>query len=768
MKTDLQRLRPADLIRILNTAGMGEVMNEARMRRQRNAAGFSIGDERTVNLLKYTGWLVTEYFRPKNPTSDYDEKKRKAAIRSSEQVLSAQDIGEIPEAADPPRKAAAMTGFRVFCETYFGGVFHMKWSEDHLTVIDRIEQAVMNGGLFAIAMPRGSGKSSLCQVAVIWAALNGRHPFVCLIASAADRGRAMLENIKVWMETNPLLIADFPEVCYPIMKLGRIANRQKGQKCCGEPTRIEWGADRIVLPTIAGSISSGVVISCSGMHGSDVRGQVIARPDGTMMRPSLVLIDDPQTTESAWSPSQCERRESVIAGDVLGMAGPGQKIAGLMTCTVIRPGDMADSILDREKHPEWQGRRTKLVYEFPENTGLWDRYAEIRSESLRSDGDGSAATEFYRENREAMDRGARAAWPDRFNEDEISAIQHAMNLRLRNESAFFAEYQNDPIVELEGEESLTAEQIISKTNGYERRHVPLDCQYITTFIDVHQKAFFWMTCAWERNFTGYVLDYGVYPDQQRAWFTLRDVHRTLDQVTPGAGPEATLYAGLEALCEELIPNGYYRDDGAVLRVDRCVIDANWGQSTDVVCQFCKQSRHSGVLLPSHGKGVTASSIPFSEYRRQRGDKVGSYWRIPNTRGKRQVRHLLIDTNYWKTFVHSRLAVRMGDPGCVSLFGRDEKNHRLLSDHLTSEYRVCTSANGRRVDEWSLRATLAQIFHDAGYRMAAVGKWHLGLADGRQDWNAEIRPGLQELGFSYSFIMPATNDRTPRCIWKTIT
>ncbi len=65
--------------------------------------------------------------------------------------------------------------------------------------------------------------------------------------------------------------------------------------------------------------------------------------------------------------------------------------------------------------------------------------------------------------------------------------------------------------------------------------------------------------------------------------------------------------------------------------------------------------------------------------------------------------MLIDTNYWKTFVHARLGVMMGDPGCLSLFGHDSKAHLLLSEHLVAEYRIKTLANGRTVDEWKWRA-----------------------------------------------------------------
>ncbi len=699
-----RRLQPAVLARLLNSVGRGEVISERQLRRHRNRAGYTIGDARTVDLFRYAAWLTLEYFKPKADPLTYDEVKRRQAERNAEMVRAAQDIGEIPAVADAARRAAAEASFKTFCETYFPDVFYFQWSPDHLRVVEKIEKAVRTGGLFAMAMPRGSGKTVLCQTAVVWAALIGATPFVCLIAASAERARDLLENIMVWLETNPLLGDDFPEVCYPIRCLERITNRQKGQKHKGEPTRIEWTSDKIVLPTIAGSRASGVVVSCSGMKGSDIRGQNHARADGRVVRPQLVLVDDPQTTESAWSPSQSQRREAILAGDVLGMAGPGKKIAGLMACTVIRPDDMADRLLDRDKHPEWQGERTKMVYSFPTSEKLWARYAELRNDSLRNDGDGAEATEFYRQNREAMDAGAQVAWSERYNEDELSAVQHAMNLKLRDEAAFFAEYQNEPVVEQVGEEMLTADEIAGKLNGYERGAIPVAAGHLTMFIDVQQKALFWMAVAWEENFTGSIVDYGAWPEQKRPYFTLSDLRMTIARAVPGAGLEGQIFAALERLTAEKLSAAWRREDGAELRVERCLIDANWGQTTDVVYQFCRQSPFAGVLLPSHGKYVGASSVPFSEYKRKRGDRVGLHWRIPNTIGKRQVRHTLIDTNYWKSFVHARLAVAMGDPGCLSLFGRDEDAHRLLADHLTAEYRVRTLAHERTVDEWKLRAT----------------------------------------------------------------
>jgi len=62
-----------------------------------------------------------------------------------------------------------------------------------------------------------------------------------------------------------------------------------------------------------------------------------------------------------------------------------------------------------------------------------------------------------------------------------------------------------------------------------------------------------------------------------------------------------------------------------------------------------------------------------------------------------------------------------------------------------------------------KPTLPSTLKKAGYATGCVGKWHMGLGNGNIDWNGEIRPGPLEVGFDYSFIIPATADRVP-CVY----
>ena len=57
-------------------------------------------------------------------------------------------------------------------------------------------------------------------------------------------------------------------------------------------------------------------------------------------------------------------------------------------------------------------------------------------------------------------------------------------------------------------------------------------------------------------------------------------------------------------------------------------------------------------------------------------------------------------------------------------------------------------------------TMPKMFQRAGYRTAAIGKWHLGMGRGQIDWNQPISPSANTVGYDYTHIIAATVDRVP--------
>jgi hypothetical protein len=748
MAINPHRMKPVELARLMNSTPLGEVVSQAAVYRQQNRAGLRIGDGKRIDLVRYVAWLFLEWLRVRTEETratglTYEERHRNyAAERSRRLSESVRDIGVLPPVENPERKESCRYDLAKFILTY-APEGKDPFSNDHIRVIRRIENAIFHGGRFVEAVYRGFGKSTISELTAAWAVLYGHKRFIPIIGANQTRASDNLDSIKGIFESDRLL-ADFPEVCYPIHALEGINQRSHGQLYRGNPTHIEWSADFLVFPMIEGSEAAGSVILACGITSSKVRGMKKRRGDGVQLRPDFVIVDDPQDEESAASPQQVTKRLNIIKKAIIRSAGHTTGMSVVMPCTVIQKDDLVDQLLDQRKNPAWQGERIPFVRRWAEsrvstdksasnagdNTGgtaprpsrerlagtahadLWlGEYARLRNTYNADDPDDqirarAEATAFYEAHRAEMDKGCLVSWEYCFarDEGEVSAIQHAYNALIDDgEEVFASEFQNDPLTPPEEEGQLTREEVLAKLNNLKRYEVATACEKLTAFIDVQGKCLYYVVCGWGADFTGYVVDYGVFPDQHKRYFSLREVTRTLQNAFPGTGQEGAWRAGFEALTGNLLGREWKRDDGSVLRISRCLIDANDGNAAQTVYDFCRQSSHAAIVMPSRGKGVTASSTPFCDYRKKPGDRVSEWnWRIPASKGRSAIRYILFDTNYWKSFIRSRWRVAKGDPGALSLYGKRPEPQRMFVEHMVSEYSVRTEGRGRVVDEWQMR------------------------------------------------------------------
>lgn len=732
---------------------------------------------------------VSKSHEPKAGAKDSPPKKTGGAKSRTEAINSwqkaqrkkEQDIGPIPtDGINWERRLSTQFDLRLFAETYLPAVFYYGWSEDQLRCVKKAQSVFLDSGMFALAMPRGGGKTAICRAGMIWATANGHRRFPFFIGSTQDASIQTLQLIKTYWYMSDNLRQDFPEIGWPVYKVENRWHLARTQLHLEQPTHIEWGSETVRYPSLvlteeeAGPYlrnlpgfllpvppvegrdyvgflpkNAGAILKTSGIDGS-IRGVAEVHPlTLEQVRPDCVLLDDIQKDQKADSPASCEKLIRLVDGAVQGLAGPGKQIAALMPCTVIREGDASDIYLDRVKKPEWRGERCKMVISWPEGIDdytispdteagrLWLEYAELRKRSLRLYENIQLATDLYAANRDVMDAGFVCSWADRYTKEggdvELSAMQHAMNLRLKSPLTFPAEYQNLGRRPKEADTvMITVAQLSEKTiPGLPEYHVPPDTQWVTAMIDIQDEILFYSCFASAPDFTGIIPTYGTWPDldgrtffkaQTSAWgllskefFKAYPQHRDKAIHTEGglvrAPLEAKIYYALGCAVRHILGLQFTKADGFAtpLHVARIAIDTRWGQTSDVVKRFCRECGIKEVV-PYYGQAVSPAHKQFEEYTRTKGwlfeDGVNPQvkdvkWIYrPDNAGQY---HLAVDVDRMKTFLMARLASPPGSQGGISLYEAPPERHELFASHLlNSEYPEPISARGITKDKWQAR------------------------------------------------------------------
>jgi hypothetical protein len=294
-------------------------------------------------------------------------------------------------------------------KTYFAKDYSRPFGKLHYALIDSIWQTAMYGGKKAVAAPRGRGKTQVVKGALAAVVLAGLVRFPVPIGPTTNHAKELYEDFRKKMMFNDLLMEDFPEICAPVRALEGAPQRAGRQHIDGVLTRIQWTADGLRLADVPAQYRGpidygGVRLEYRGLDAA-IRG---INRDGD--RPDFVPIDEPETRESAKSDSQIEDRENAIEKDIAGLAGEDKELAQVMITTVQNRKSNSFKYTDPETKPSWMGERFGWVEKWPEewkkDDGLWHTYMAMRAKDQR-DGDryGRTATQFFLENREAMELG---------------------------------------------------------------------------------------------------------------------------------------------------------------------------------------------------------------------------------------------------------------------------------------------------------------------------------------------------------------------------
>lgn len=622
----------------------------------------------------------------------------------------------IPPVANPRRRRRCKADPALFLRTYFPHVFYNPFSESQREIIAGFGARLRHGGWKAESAARGDGKTSIARGLAIWAIAYGLRRYLAIIAANGPDAERNRMSIRSEFERNDLFADDFPELCVPVRALEGANQRAAAQTVDGHRTYLHWSGEDIVMPTIEGAESSGAIITSRGID-SAIRGM-----NHRGVRPDFVIIDDPETHESARSEVEIRKREATIDSDVTGLAGPNKRLAIFYVCTIQTDQCLAARYTDRRIKSAWAGERRRMLIRQPDRMDLWEKYMDLRTTAMiEGDSNARSAHRFYLRNRRAMEKGAVLGNPFRFDSTvlpdgtqvQVSALQFCFDtISDVGWETFNAEYQSEPPIRQSADVAdINARTVMQRCAGLDRGVIPADADHLVAGIDMGARLVHWSVLA-VKAAALHVVDYGII-----------QVHSPMaGRVEDEENIQATQEAMLTALWEfeSMASNGWpEHETGELRRLEACGIDVGYARQNmdDPVWQFVASAGGSYHAIKGFGSG-TGQSRYRAPARKGRGRRLGAHWFATWQPGRRSWLWNL-DSDYWKKFIHDGVLTPPGRPGALTLYGDEPTAHKQYAMQLTAEKWTHEYLPGRG-DKYSWKPIRQQNhWLDATYIAAAM-------------------------------------------------
>lgn len=721
---NIRELNPAEFLRIVNGTELGQATTRKRLDRMREAHGMRVENAAgKIDLIRVlpVRWdaLKKVLGKPKFDKAAW-ENERDRARRDAQ-----QDIGEIPECSDPELAKQCTESLEVYARTIHPRVVHLEWSPDHYTLCKDLQHIIENGGKRAKAYQRGFGKTAWGKIAIEWGIVTGRVPYALFISKNEGEATKIREGMLRRLRTNKKLRALFPRVGWVLWKVSQ--NPRQVFRYKGDAIKLQRLDDMIVLPVIEGSPASEAILQVSGIEGA-VRGSHYDTEDGRTLRPTHILVDDPQDEKMARNPETVKKIVETIEGAVEELSGPDTRLALFMPCTCIKEGCVASIFTDRLVKGAYLGVRQPALDSMPTcldpDNALgfklhWQKYAEIRAEDFAmGDDEHTRATDYYRRHRDEMKHGAEVRWEARIEDPCIDALQFLMNKYLDKPDAFFAEYQQDPVDKSAGANYLNDEQMKHCFNGLGRMQAPPDVTRVVAAIDVQEHVLYWMVVGWADDMTGYILGWGTTPEQPPGQFAHQQVQRRITEHVARLDPENAHTWESErrfaiAKCVDALLEPIPRTDSDTedLRVDTIMIDARWEKIEAECLKLALRPKYRGILIPAGGQFVSPNNVAMARRSLKKGqtraDRSCEWIMDPHAvevdEQWHRVKMVEFDANSYRTQVQKGLAKNLKTDGTKKKRGRisfaGRKPQAFLASHLSAKRVELKEGTRRSCEVW---------------------------------------------------------------------
>lgn len=308
------------------------------------------------------------------------------------------------------KKELAKDNLQLFAKTYFKHYCKKSFAPFQVELLDYLQEATLKRGRqLAVAAPRGNAKSSLVSmIYVLWSVCYKYESYILIFSSTKDQSEKLLSHIKDELSTNEELKKDFPEVC--------------------EPPNPRWRKDEIITKN-----DVNVRISSVGHRIRGTRHKA--------ERPTLIILDDVESTEAVRSQEAREKLYDWFSKDVLNLGS--DKTNYIVVGTILHFDSLLATLTSKDikKFGGFERRIYKSVIGWTVNQTLWDKWTLIYygKECIDDKTGPEVALKFFEANKKAMLKGTEVLWPEKESYYDLMVIRED-----KGDFSFASEKQNEP------------------------------------------------------------------------------------------------------------------------------------------------------------------------------------------------------------------------------------------------------------------------------------------------------------------------------------